>query len=118
MKSAKEILAENSLNPYERGVLNALQTPGSKAVKAKAISEAVSSVLSGTVQLEGEEVTVAEALVIKVTADVIANPTTAKLKDLASIIGDVGATKVELVSSVVDEELAKAAIGEALDGEE
>lgn len=117
-KRAKEILTENSLNPYERGVLAALQSRGSEAVKTKAISEAISNVMSGKVELEGEEVTVAEALTIKVVGEALANPTTGKLKDLATILGDVGATKVEIYQSAVDEDLARSALGEDPDGAE
>lgn len=115
-KTAKEIIGENSLNPYELGVLNAFRTKGSEAVGTKAISEALNSVMSGTVLVDGEELTVAQAVVVKVVGDVMANPTTSKLKDLASIVGDVGAQKVEILTSAVDEELAKAAIGEDADG--
>ena len=118
-KTARDMVMEASLNEYERAVFNGLaQTRGSKAVKAKAISEAVASVMNGEVEIGGERLTVAEALVVKVVGEAIANPTTGKLKDLATIVGDVGATKVELIQSAVDDELARSAIGECSDGEE
>lgn len=118
-KVAQEIIAENSLSPYERAVFGGLeQSRGSKAVKSKAISEAISNVMSGKVKIDGAEMSVAEALVVKVVGEALANPSTSKLKDLASIIGDVGTTKVEILTSQVDEDLARAAIGEAIDGEE
>jgi hypothetical protein len=74
--------------------------------------------MSGKVKIDGAEMSVAEALVVKVVGEALANPSTSKLKDLASIIGDVGTTKVEILTSQVDEDLARAAIGEAIDGEE
>lgn len=117
-KHANDILAENTLNPYERGLLAGLQSRGSKAVKSKVISDAVSDVMNSVVNLDDSEVSVAEALTIKVVGEALANPSTAKLKDLAAIIGDVGAQKVEIVHSQVDEDLARAALGEGLDGEE
>ena len=115
-KRAVEILQANSLNPYERGLLSGLQSRGSKAVHTKAISEAIANVLDSKVQFDGRELSVAEALTVKVVGEVLANPTTSKLKDLASIMGDVGALKVEFVQSAVDDELARAAIGEGSDG--
>lgn len=117
-KTSREIIAENTLNEYELAVFKGLeQSRGSKAVKNKIISEAVTNVMNGQVNINGSEMSVAEALTVKVVGDVLANPSTSKLKDLATIIGDMGATKVELVHSEVDSELAKAALGE-LDGEE
>jgi hypothetical protein len=117
-KDAREIIAENALNEYELAIFRGLtQTRGSKALKTKAISEAVTEVMNGNVNIDGNEMTVAEAVVVKVVGEALANPTTGKLKDLAAIVGDLGATKVEIVSSKVDEELARMALGEA-DGEE
>lgn len=117
-KPAREILIENTLDPYQLAVFRGLkQTRGSKAVKTKAISEAISNVMNGEIELDGESMTVAEAVVVKVVGEALANPTTAKLKDLATIVGDVGPTKIELATSAVDEELAKAALGE-IDGAE
>lgn len=115
-KRVAEILKDNSLNPYERGLLSGLQSRGSKAVHTKAISEAIGNVLDGRFELDGEEVSVAEALTIKVIGEALANPTTSKLKDIASILGDVGAVKVEFARSTVDEELSRSAIGEDDDG--
>lgn len=118
-RRAIDMIVDAGLNEYEAAIFRGLtQTRGSKAVKTKAISEAVANVMSGNVSLDGSEMSVAEALVVKVVGDALANPTTGKLKDLASIVGDVGATKVEILTSQVDEDLAKAAIGEANDGEE
>lgn len=119
-RSARDIIAGNTLNEYERAIFYGLkQSKGSKALKAKILSDAISGVLNGNVEIDGDEMTVAEALVVKVVGEAIANPTTSKLKDLASIIGDVGATKVEVYQSQVDEDLARAAINEVLlDGEE
>lgn len=117
-KDAKQIITENTLDAYQLAVFRGLQqTRGSKAVKTKAISEAIANVMNGEVELDGNKMTVAEAVVVKVVGETLANPTTGKLKDLATIVGDVGATKVEIVSSKVDEELAKMALGES-DGEE
>ncbi len=117
-KDAKQIIAENTLDAYQLAVFRGLQqTRGSKAVKTKSISEAIANVMNGEVELDGNVMTVAEAVVVKVVGETLANPTTGKLKDLATIVGDVGATKVEIVSSKVDEELAKMALGES-DGEE
>ena len=117
-KDAREIIAENALDDYQLAVFRGLQqTRGSKAVKTKAISEAIANVMSGEVELDGNRMTVAEAVVVKVVGETLANPTTGKLKDLATIVGDVGATKVEIVSSKVDEELSRMALGEA-NGEE
>ncbi len=113
VKSSSKIIAENTLNPYERAIFSSLpQTRGSKAVKTKAISEAVTNVMNGQIEIDGSEMTVAEALVVKVVGETLANPTTSKLKDIASIVGDVGATKVEIVNSEVDEFLARAALKE------
>lgn len=118
-RSSKEIIAGESLNEYEKAVFFGLsQSRGSKAVKTKAISEAVTNVMNGEVEIDGESLTVAEALAVKVVGEALANPTTSKLKDLATIVGDVGATKVEIVTSDVDDELSRLAIGEAIDGEE
>lgn len=117
--NVKDMIAGNTLNDYERAIyLGLTQTRGSKAVKSKIISEAVTNVMNGNVDIDGAEMSVAEALVVKVVGDALADPSTSKLKDLASIVGDVGATKVEIVSSAIDDELARAAIGEDLDGEE
>ena len=117
-KTARDIIAENTLDPYQLAVFRGLtQSKGSKAVKTKAISEAVTNVMSGEIELNGEKMTVAEALVVRIVGEALANPSTSELKDLATIVGDVGATKVEIVTSAVDEELAKSALGE-LDGEE
>ena len=55
---------------------------------------------------------------LKVVGEALANPTTGKLKDLATILGDVGATKVEIYQSAVDEDLARSALGEDPDGAE
>ncbi len=110
-----QIVEANALNPYERGILRGLQTRGAKAVKLRAISEAVACVMDSTVVLEGTELSVAEALAIKVVGNVLADPKTSSLKDLATIMGDVGPVKVEFVSSAVDEELARAALGEEVD---
>lgn len=119
-RTAREIIAGNSLNEYERAVLFGLeQSRGSKAVKSKIISEAISNVMSGKVVIDEREMSVAEALAVKTVGEALANPATSKLKDLATIIGDVGATKVEIVQSQVDQELAAAAINEVVrDGEE
>jgi len=114
---AEKIIAANSLDDYELVLLNGLtQTKGSKAVHEKCISEAINNVLSTEVEVSGKRLSVAEELVIKTVHDAIENPSTGKLKDLAGIIGDVAATKVEVATSKVDEELAKAALGESDDG--
>ncbi len=112
MKDTREIIAENSLTPYEAALLKGLKTRGSEALKSKIISEAVSGVMNSTIEVDGQSLSVAEALVIKVAGEALANPSTSKLKDLAAIIGDVGSTKIELVNSQVDDDLARAAIGE------
>lgn len=118
-RNARDIIAGASLNEYERNLLFGFkQTRGSKAVKSKVISEAITGVLNADIEIDGEQLTVAEALTVKVIGDALANPSTSKMKDLASIIGDVGTTKVEILTSQVDEDLARAAIGEAIDGEE
>lgn len=112
-KTAYEIIADNALNPYELAVLKGIrQSKGGRAIKSKVISEAVTAVMNGEVEIDGEPMSVAEALMVRVVGEALANPTTSKLKDLATIIGDVGATKVEIITSAVDEELAKAALGE------
>ena len=112
MKDTRELIAENSLTPYESAMLKGLKTRGSEALKSKIISEAVTGVMNSTIEVDGQPLSVAEALVIKVTGDALANPSTSKLKDLAAILGDLGSTKVELINSQVDEDLARAAIGE------
>lgn len=112
MKETRELIAENSLNPYELCLLKGLKSRGAEALKSKILSEAVSGVMNSTVEIDGQSMSVAEALVIKVTGEALANPSTSKLKDLAAILGDLGSTKIELVNSQVDEDLAKAAIGE------
>ena len=118
-RSAKEVIADCSLNEYERAVFKGLQpTRGAKDLKTKAISEAITNVMNGRIEIGGEEMTVAEAVVVKVVGDALANPTTGKLKDMATIVGDVGAVKVEFSGSLVDEELRKHALGESDDGEE
>jgi len=120
-RTSKEIIVENSLSSYEMAVFAGLEkSKGSKAVHAKAISEALDNVLNAkAIDENGEsELTVAETLVIKTISDAIENPGTGKLKDLATIVGDVAATKVEITKSSVDDELARSAIGEDEDGEE
>lgn len=112
MKDTRELIAENSLTPYEAALLKGLKTRGSEALKSKIISEAVSGVMNSTIEVDGQSLSVAEALVIKVAGEALANPSTSKLKDLAAIIGDLGSTKIELVNSQVDDDLARAAIGE------
>ncbi len=112
MKDTRELIAENSLTPYEAALLRGLKSRGSEALKSKIISEAVSNVMNATVSIDGQPMSVAEALVVKVTGEALANPSTSKLKDLAAILGDLGSTKVELINSQVDDDLAKAAIGE------
>lgn len=118
-RNARDIIAGASLNEYERNLLFGFkQTRGSKAVKSKVISEAIAGVLNADVEIDGEKLTVAEALTVKVIGDALANPSTSKMKDLASIIGDVGATKIEVVGSQVDKDLEMAALGEVMDGAE
>lgn len=113
-KTAKDILIDNSLNPYELALYRGLvQTKGSKLAKSKALSEAISNVANSEISLDGNSMSVAEAMAVKVIGDVIANPTTSKLKDLATILGDVGTQKVEIVRSEVDEELARMALWES-----
>lgn len=118
-RSAKEIIAGNSLNEYELALFRGLkQSRGSEKVKSKILSEAITNVMNGNIELDGSEMTVAEALTIKVVGDAIANPSTGKLKDLATIVGDVGPMKVEIEGrSLVDAGLAAMALGEE-DGEE
>lgn len=117
-RSAKEVIAENSLNDYERNILRGLvQTRGSEAVKSKILSEAITNVMNSKISIEDSEMSVAEALTVKVVGEALANPTTSKLKDLATIVGDVGATKVEVTGSMADKALAAMAI-EGADGEE
>ena len=118
-RGVREIIAGNELNAYELAIFSGLaQTRGSKAVKTKALSEAISNVMSASAVIDGREMSVAEALAVKVIGEALANPTTSKLKDIATIVGDVGATKIEIVQSAVDEELSRSAIGESFDGEE
>lgn len=118
-KTAKEMIVDNSLGEYEQAIFKGLkQTRGSNEVKSKAISEAITNVMNGKIELEGEEMTVAEALVAKTVGEALANPSTSKLKDFATIVGDVGPVKVELSGSLVDDELQKHALGESDDGEE
>lgn len=117
-RDVRDIIAGESLNAYELAVFKGLAlTRGSKAVKTKAISEAITNVMSGEIELDGQRMSVSEALVVKVVGEALANPSTSKLKDLATIVGDVGATKIELVQSRVDEDLARSAIGEESYGE-
>lgn len=119
MRGAKEMIVEASLNEYERAVFGGLkQSRGSKAVKQKALSEAVANVMNGQIEIDGSEMSVAEALVVKAVGDALANPSTSKLKDFASIVGDMGAIKLELDDKrLVDVDLTKMAIGEDSDGE-
>ena len=117
-RDVRDIIAGESLNAYELAVFRGLaQTRGSKAVKTKAISEAIANVMNADAVIDGNRMSVSEALVVKVVADALANPSTSKLKDLATIVGDVGATKIEVVQSRVDEDLARSAIGEESYGE-
>lgn len=118
-RSAKEIIAGNSLNEYELALFRGLkQSRGSEKVKSKILSEAITNVMNGNIELDGSEMTVAEALTIKVVGDALANPSTSKLKDFATIVGDVGPMKVEIEGrSLVDAGLAAMALGEE-DGEE
>lgn len=119
-RSAKEIIAGNSLNEYELAVFRGLkQTRGSEKVKSKIISEAITNVMNGNIEIDGSEMTVAEALTVKVVGEALANPSTSKLKDFATIVGDVGPMKFEFEGrSIVDNELQKHALGESDDGEE
>lgn len=113
----RETIAGNALSASERALLLALpQGRGAKAQRCKAISDAVSAVMSSKIEMDGSELTVAEALTVKVVAEAMADPSAEKLKVLASIVGDVGATRVEITTSLVDEELERAALGEE-DGE-
>ncbi len=118
-RSAKEIIAGNSLNEYELALFRGLkQSRGSEKVKSKVLSEAITNVMNGNIEIDGSEMTVAEALTIKVVGDALANPSTSKLKDFATIVGDVGPMKVEIEGrSLVDAGLAAMALGEE-DGEE
>lgn len=107
------MIAENQLGPYELAIYRGLdQTKASKAVKAKAISDAVSGVLSSEISFKGQTCTVAEHLVIQIVGRALYNGSSADLKNLAAITGDLGAQKVEIVTSAVDDELARMAIGE------
>lgn len=104
---------ENELDPYELALYKGLsQTKASKAVKAKALSDAIEETLSSEVEYDGQKCSVAEHLVIKIVGRAIKNGSTADLKNLAAITGDLGAQKVEIVTPVVDEELEKAALGD------
>ncbi len=111
MKDTREIIAENSLTPYETALFKGLKTTGSETLKSKIISEAVTGVMNSTIEVDGQVLSVTEALVIKVTGEALANPSTSNLKDLAAITGDAGSTKIELVNSQVDDDLARATIG-------
>lgn len=118
-RSAKDIITDSSLNEYELAIFRGLkQTRGSEKVKSKILSEAITKVMNGNIELDGSEMTVAEALTVKVVGEALANPSTGKLKDLATIVGDVGPMKVEIEGrSIVDAGLAAMALGEE-DGEE
>lgn len=118
-RSAKDIITDSSLNEYELAIFRGLkQTRGSKELKSKILSEAITNVMNGKIELDGSEMTVAEALTVKVVGEALANPSTGKLKDIATIVGDVGPMKVEIEGrSIVDAGLAAMALGEE-DGEE
>lgn len=118
-RSAKDIITDSSLNEYELAIFRGLkQTRGSQEVKSKILSEAITKVMNGNIEIDGSEMTVAEALTVKVVGEALANPSTGKLKDLATIVGDVGPMKVEIEGrSIVDAGLAAMALGEE-DGEE
>lgn len=118
-RSAKDIITDNSLNEYELAIFRGLkQTRGSKELKSKILSKAITNVMNGKIELDGSEMTVAEALTVKVVGEALANPSTGKLKDIATIVGDVGPMKVEIEGrSLVDAGLAAMALGEE-DGEE
>lgn len=118
-RSAKDIITDSSLNEYELAIFRGLkQTRGSEKVKSKILSEAITKVMNGNIEIDGSEMTVAEALTVKVVGEALANPSTGKLKDLATIVGDVGPMKVEIEGrSIVDAGLAAMALGEE-DGEE
>lgn len=116
---SKSIIIDSTLDPYELAMFHGLQqTKASKAAKEKVLSEALNGVLSSNIELNGEKISVAEAIVIKTVADALQNPGTGKLKDIATIIGDVAAQKVEVATSKVDAELEKDAIKEPANGEE
>ena len=71
MKNTREIIVENSLTPYESAVLKGLKTRGSEALKSKIIREAVAGVMNSTIEVDGQPLSVAEALVIKVTGEAL-----------------------------------------------
>ena len=106
------------MDPYELAVFRGLrQSRGSKAVKDRVLSSTVNEVLNSEVTLDGQPGTVAEHLVISIVSRAIKSGSTADLKNLGGILGDLGAQKIELVGSAVDEDLERMALGSA-DGEE
>lgn len=84
-----------ALSGYDKALLNGLKpTDGQQKQHRKAISEALKDVLAG--ELPGEGCSVAEMLVVRSVGEAIANPSSKKLKEIASIVGDDGPVKVSI----------------------
>lgn len=100
-----DLVAENSLTDYELAIAKGMRLPNARAVRQEAVSEALRNALSAEVDVGGQCMSVADSLVVKVLANVYRNPTTADLKNIATILGDIGATKVDVQVSLADRAL-------------
>lgn len=114
-------LEESILSSYERGVMEmAGETKADRLVKDASAREAMRAVLGTTLTRrlpDGTQVqaTALELAVIGAVSDMIQKPSIAKIKDMASVLGELKDTTQDVSISIVDQSIQALALKEGGD---